>query len=250
VLFRSIIDNSFARRHFTEKSPIGRRIVSGKNTFTIIGVVGEIKTSRLTDEAVPHVYVPYFTKSQHSLHGGRMAIVARASKNPMKIAGLVRQAIESIDPDQPAFNVMTLADRIWSSFPLQRPRIRSLVTGAFASLALLLAFVGIYGVVSFSVSRRVREIGIRMAYGATRAGIVKMILRETMITCVFGLIAGTAGAVVAGRFLSGFLYGVKAYDPAIFCMAILFVTAVVFTAGFIPACRAASAEPSACLRQE
>jgi putative ABC transport system permease protein len=134
--------------------------------------------------------------------------------------------------------------------PIQRQQTRSFVVGAFAALALLLAFIGIYGVVSFSVSRRVREIGIRMAVGATRVDIIKMILRETMITCAFGLIFGTAGAIAAGRYLSSFLYGVTARDPMTFTAAIFFVTAVVFAAGFIPAYRAASAEPSVCLHKE
>ena len=242
----AIIDNLFARRYFAGESPVGRQIIFNKNTLTIIGVVGEIKYYQMREETRPHFY---------TLYTGRIInintpvnIVARASRNPMELAGLIRQALQSVDPDQPAFDVKTVDDMVLE--PIKRQRTQSFVVCAFAVLALLLAFIGVYGVVSFSVNRRVREVGIRMTFGATRADIVKMILRETMIACMTGIILGTAVAVAVGRFLSGLLYGVTTTDPSIFAMAILFVAAIVFTAGFIPAYRAASAEPSDCLRHE
>ena len=245
-----IIDNSFARRYFAGKSPIGRQISGfGKDPLTIIGVVGEIKTNRLAD-ASPQIYRPYFQRSAIAAPVW-MTIVARASKkskDPMKLAVLISQALQSVDPDQPAFYVRTLQDLTLNS--IQRQRVRSYVVGAFTALALLLAFIGIYGVVSFSVNRRVHEIGIRMAHGATRAGIVKLILRENMIICMFGIILGAAGAITTGRFLASLLYGVTAYDASTFIIAIVFVTAVVFAAVLIPAYRAASSEPAACLRHE
>ena len=245
----AIVDSLLSRRYFAGESPIGRRIIFNKSPLTIVGVVGEIKISQLNKEVRPQIYTPYFfQKIPSNFQPVWMTIVARASKDPMKLAGLIRQVLESVDPDQPAFNVMTLEEVILT--PILRQRTRSFVVGAFTALALLLAFIGIYGVVSFSVTRRIREIGIRMAFGATRANIILMILRETMITCAFGIVIGAACAVAAGRFLSSLLYGVKATDPATFVIAIIFVTAVVFAAGFIPAYRAASADPSTCLRHE
>jgi len=156
--------------------------------------------------------------------------------------GICSLSFLSVHRPGPAFNIRPLEDLIANT--LQQQRLRSFVVGAFAALVLLLAFIGIYGVVAFSVNRRVREIGIRMAFGATKTDILKMILRETMITCAFGIILGVAGAIAAGRILASFLFGVTSYDPA------TFVAAVVFAAGFIPAYRAASADPATCLHHE
>ena len=246
----AIIDHSFARRYFAGKNPIGRQITgAGKDPLTIIGVVGEIKTYQMA-EASPQMYRPYFQRSA-IFAPVWITIVARASqksKDPMKLAGLIRQALQSVDPDQPAFDVRTLQDLTLNT--IQRQRVRSYVVGAFTALALLLAFIGVYGVVSFSVNRRVHEIGIRMALGATRAGIVKLIFWENMITCAFGIVFGAVGAIAVGRLLASLLYGVTAYDASTFAMAIVFVAAVVFAAVLIPAYRAASAEPAACLRHE
>ena len=245
----AIIDSSFARRYFGEKSPLGRRIRAfEKEPLTIIGVVGEIRNHHLIEGARPQIYTSYFQGSTNTTLIF-MTIAARGSgKNPMQLAAPIRQVLQSIDPDQPAFNVRTLEDLIGDT--LRRQRIRSLIVGAFAALALLLAFIGIYGVVSFSINRRIREIGIRMTFGATKADIVKMILRETMITCAFGIILGTSAAIATGRFLASLLYGVTAYDSATFSVAILFIAVVVFAAGFIPAYRAASTEPADCLHYE
>ena len=244
-----IIDSSFTRRYFKGKSPLGLRITGfGKEPLTIIGVVGEIQNYQLGEIAKPQIYTSYLQSSSITTPIWMNIVVRGSGNKPMQLAAPIRQALQSIDPDQPAFNIKTLEDLVGDS--LRRQRIRSFVVGAFAALALLLAFVGIYGVVAFSVNRRVHEIGIRMAFGATRANILIMILRETMLTCVFGVILGVGGAFAAGRILASLLYGVTATDPVTFVLATVFVIAVVLAAGFIPAYHAASADPADCLRHD
>ncbi len=242
----AIIDDAFAHRYFPNRDPVGRQIkVLLKRSWTIVGVVGDVRQYPIEKNAKPQIYIPYL-QSPYPIPF--MSIVARCARDPIKLGAFARDALKNIDPDQPAFDIKTLEDRVSGS--LNKRKINSTVVGSFAALALLLAFIGIYGVVSFSVSRRTHEIGVRLALGADKSDVLRMILKDSMGTCIVGLLLGTAWALAATRVIATMLYGVSATDGAIFITALLFVAAVVLLASYIPARKAAMLDPARSLRYE
>jgi predicted permease len=241
----AILDNNMVRRYFSNQNPIGRQINLFKHRWTIVGVVRDVYQHEFERKQEPQIYLHYL---QLPYPIPRMSIVARCSRNPMELAAQVRDVLKGIDPDQPAFDIMTLKDRLSGS--LRGRRTNFSVIGSFAALALLMAFIGVYGVVSFSVSRRAHEIGIRMALGASKSNVLVMIIRESMSICLVGLLVGVAGALLATRIISSLLYKVSATDPLIFAAALLFVSVVVLIASYIPARRVATTDPARSLRYE
>jgi predicted permease len=242
--YQAMIDQRLARQAFPHEDPIGKRIRFGIGvSATIVGVVGSIKESGLSNEAPPMLYLPVELYPIPTL-----AVVARVHGAPLAIAPAVRGAVRGLDRDLPVYDVLALGDVISSS--VAAPRTRMLVLGLFAVLALLLAAVGIYGVVAYAVTRRTREIGVRMALGASPGQVVGSVMEQGLRPVGLGIAAGLAGAFALGRLIQSQLFGVSPTDPATYAAIVLVLAAVAALACMIPARRAARVDPARALRAE
>ncbi len=246
-----IISRSLAKEYFPKENPIGLRIKTAfeRNAIqkdpwqTIVGVVGDVHQDGLDREPQPQVYRFY-------LQAGTpfMALIARVSADPRKITEAFRNQAVSVDRDQPPFGVATLGDMLETGL---KPRTNNLVLlGAFALFALALASVGIYGVVSYNVSGRTHEIGIRMALGGTPASVVGLIVGGAMLRALIGMVIGLFAAAALSRFLSSLLFGVTALDPVTFVAVSALELFIAFLASSLPSLRASRVHPVAALRCE
>ena len=242
-----LINETLANRYFHGEDPIGRRlsITFGDEPAMreIVGVVGDVKHRGLTNESGSEVYVPY---PQLPLVG--MNIVARAAGDPMSVVAAVRNEAFAIDRNQPVANIKTMEQYLADS--TARPRFNTVLLGLFATLALALAVVGIYGVMSYFVTQRTHEIGIRLALGARSRDVSRMIVRQGMALTVSGLAIGLTLAFVATRLLTNLLYGVGPADPLTFAVISSLFALVALLACYIPARRAAKVDPIVALRHE
>ena len=239
-----IINEAFERTYFAGEDPLGKRLIidMGQSaTCEIIGVARDIKQFALEMESPPTMYLP-------SLSVGRANLVVRTSGDPLAMSANVRTAVQSVDKDQPVANVSSM-DQILSS-SVAEPRFRTLLLGVFAALALVLAGVGIYGVMSYSVARRTHEIGIRMALGARSSDTLKLIVRQGLTLAVIGVTVGVAAALALTRLLTTLLFGISATDPRTFAVIALLLTFVALVACYIPARRATRVDPMQALRCE
>ncbi len=243
-----VINETLARRHFPGEDPLGKRIVlnyPNPHTETIVGVVADMKRYGLDADARPEVYRPYL---QLSLFPGQMKLAIRTSGDPLDLAAALRGAVLAVDPDQPIYSVMTMEQRLADSVASRRFQI--LLFGIFAAAALVIASVGIYGVLSYAVSRRSQEIGIRMALGARPLDVLKMILRQGMVVTLAGVLAGLAASFALTRVMKSLLFDVSATDPLTFALVALLLLSVALLACWIPARRAARVDPMISLRHE
>ncbi len=237
-----IVDESFARRYCLGGRCLGGRIGFRRVVFTIVGIVANAR-----DEAeqapTPEVYVPFAQASQPY-----MAVLVRTAGNPKLWASAVRSQVAIIDKDQPPHDVMTLDDLRTQS--LTPRRVNMLLFGAFGALGLILASIGIYGMVSYSVSQRTHEIGVRMALGAERGDVLRFVIRQGLTVILIGVAVGIIGALALTRFLSTLLYGVKPTDPATIAAVSVLLIVVAALASVIPARRATTLDPMVALRYE
>jgi putative ABC transport system permease protein len=250
-----LISESMAKRFWPDQDPLGRHLTM---TFfpdkvrEIVGIVGDVKLAGMDAAAsAATVYLPASQLSASSLgewHSFPMQLALRTQAQPSSLVSAVTAAIHTIDSDQPVTDIMTMDDVVDTS--LSQRRFSMLLLAAFAVLALLLAAVGIYSVLSFAVRRRVREIGIRVALGAEVKDILRLIVTEGMKPALIGLLLGAAGALALGRVLASFIYGIAAYDPLTFAAVAALLAAVALLASIIPAYRAARIEPTRALREE
>jgi putative ABC transport system permease protein len=239
-----VINESMARRFWPGADPLGRRISWGGNNWrTIVGIVGDVKNEGLDASTGFQSYVPY---TQSPSPG--MAIVVRASANPQNLATEIRSQVLAVDREQPVFNIKLLESIVADSVGGQR--LTTLLLGLFGALALILAAVGIYGVLSFSVAQRTHEIGIRMALGAQRSDILKLVVGQGLVLALVGVGLGLVAAFALTRLMSSLLYGVTASDPLTFATAPLLLALVALAASFIPARRATRVDPMEALRYE
>jgi putative ABC transport system permease protein len=246
----AVVSESFARRFWPEAKALGQRIdpgFSGTSWCTVVGVVGDVKQSGLASKAPLTIYLPYSQAPQPRLMNF-MTIVVRTPLNPTEMANAVRRLIQSVDRDLPIYGIASMEDLISTS--TSEPRVRSILFGFFAALALVLATVGVYGVVSYSVVQRTHEIGIRMALGAQKSDVLGMVVGQGLRLALLGVAIGIAGALALTRFLTSFLYGVKPTDPVTFIAVALLLISVVLVACYIPARRAAKVDPMLALRYE
>jgi ABC-type antimicrobial peptide transport system permease subunit len=209
-------------------------------------VVGDVRNNTLEQEPSPEFYIPY---TQTILPGPlSVTYVVRASINPLLLVNEVRKAVQAVDQDQAASSIQTLDEVITAATVMQR--FRMVLIGFFALLAFVLAILGIFGVMSYSVGQRSREMAVRVALGANRSSVIWLVVRQGMSVAAFGLAGGILGALGLTRFLSGFLYDVKPTDIITFLAAVLLLTGASFVACYLPARRASSVDPVKALRVE
>jgi len=244
-----------ARRVFPGENPIGKRIIcTGRisvgekgSLCEVIGVVRDVPYSALKDES-EYRNTMYMTYLQSPTGRGEMELIVRASAAGANVAAQVRREVAALDPYLPAFVVRSLATEMDAA--LTRERLLALISTVFGGLAALLAAIGLYGVVAYSVSRRAQEIGVRMALGALPGRVQRLVLRETLALAALGIVCGLPVALAATRLLAGFLYGVRPGDPIVLAASVGFLVATAAVAGYIPARRAARIDPVIALRDE
>jgi putative ABC transport system permease protein len=239
-----VVDEELARRYFPGSSPLGREIYQQGRRCEVIGVVGSIQSARMTDrEHRPHMYEPL---SQYCWT--RATFVVKAAGDPVALTKSLRQSIWSVDRYLPVARVQTMQGVVRDS--LSMPRLSAVVLGLFAGTALILTLIGIYGIITGTVSQRTREIGIRMTFGARPFDVIKFLMASGLVLIGLGLLAGLAGAVVLCRLLESQLYGISSADPVSYGSVIVFVVTVSLLACVIPALKAARVDPMVALRCE
>jgi len=242
----AIVSDGMAKRFWPGEDPIGRTFVVGTRqpiTYEIVGVAGDVKRMTLTAAMPPEIYVPF---AQSTI--GRLEFLVRTEGRPAEMAAAVKAQMWSVDKDIPANYLNTMDQLIQGS--LAQPRFNAALLAAFAGLALILAMVGLYGVIAYSVSQRTREIGVRMALGAQRADIFRNVLAHGMTLTLAGIVAGLGAALALAGFLSGLLYGISALDPATYAGVTTVVILVALAACYLPARRATLVDPMVALRAE
>jgi predicted permease len=245
-----IVNETMARRFWPEMDPIGRRIKWGANDpaspwLTIVGQVADVKVSALDAETRPQVYMPF---GQQTGPGGPIFLVVRSEGEAGNLISEMRAAIWSVDPDLPIYDVRSMGQILAESIAERRFLVSMLA--AFAALALTLAVVGLYGVISYSIAQRTREIGIRMALGADRRDVLKLTMGKGMAPALIGVITGLATACWPTPLAKSMLFGVSANDPLTLGGASLLVIAAAFVSSFLPARRAIGANPMKSLRYD
>jgi predicted permease len=245
----SIISEAMARVYFPNQDPLGRQISFGFDPSggdamrEIVGIVGNVRDVSLGQNPGPMMYVPY---SQAPFWGANL--VVKTTLSTAGVADAIRKEVQKIDKDLPVTDIAKMSDLINAS--VAQPRFRTFLLGLFAAMALVLAATGIFGVISYSVSRRTNEIGIRIALGASRKTILGMILRETLILTFLGLAVGLPCALAASHLVGHLLFNVSANDPATLAAVAVCLAAVAALAGYIPARRAMRVDPMVALRYE
>src|SRR6266498_3273510 len=239
-----IVDETIARRQFADEDPIGKRITFGDTQWwTVVGVVGAVRHYGLKREARMHAYQPYQQASS-----GNMTIVARVTGEPASLTAALRGEVAALDKDLPLYAPRLMTEVVETA--MWDDKYVGILFGLFAALALSLAAVGIYGVVSYSVAQRTREIGIRVALGAQTGDVMRMIIRQGLALAALGAVIGLGGAALAAQLMKSLLFNVSATDPATFTLLPLSLLAVALAACWLPAWRAAKVDPMIALRTE
>jgi putative ABC transport system permease protein len=243
----ALISESASQRYWKGRDPVGAHITFGDpadpeaSWLTVVGVVGDVLHERLNSEAYPQIYVPFEQSPMRS-----MVLTLRTSGNPSALVPALRRELAALDPNLPLADVSTLDDR--KAVSLSRPRVNATVLGGFALAALVLAAVGIYGVVAYGVVQRTRELGIRMALGAGGSTLLAMVIRQGMRPVLGGMAVGLLGALAGGRLIRGLLFGVGSGDPGTLAAVTCFLVAVALAAMYLPARRASRSDPMTALR--
>jgi putative ABC transport system permease protein len=258
-----VVSESMARKHFPGEDPIGKMLqvefsagglsVLEDQPRQIVGVVGDVRYWGLYGDPPPTLYVPHLqhiwvSPSGISLYHLSRTFFIRTSTNPMILASSLRQVVAQVDRDQPVFDIMPMEQSLSDWVGYQRFYMQ--LFGIFASLAVFLAVIGIYGVMSYSVARRTHEIGIRVAIGASRGRVLLLVLRQALKLTLAGVAIGIGAAIGVTRLIANWLYGVKPVDPLTFTIVSLVLIGVGLLASYIPARRAARVDPVVALRYE
>jgi predicted permease len=242
----AIIDESTARKYWPTRDPLGRRVRFRRDPTkpwtTIVGIVKDIKSDGLDIDGVPHIYVPTYQDSNK-----RLSVVLRTSLSATALEPQIRREIQSIDPSLPVFGVASMNDVLERS--LASRRFSADLVGGFAALAVLLASIGIYGLLAYMVGQRSREIGIRMALGARREDIQRMFLRKGIALAGVGVVVGLVFSASSASVMASLLYGVRPHDGVVFLIVPLLLFAVAVLASYLPARRAAKVDPLSAFRE-
>src|SRR5712691_7316914 len=247
----AVVDETFVRAHYPGQSALGKRLRFGSSRdpddkakwLEIVGVVGHVKNYGVDQESRVEVWLPYFQNPT-----GSVTLIVRADKDPAALASGLREAVKAVDPEVPVYSVRTLADLV--SDRTAPRRLAVMLITVFAAIALLLAAVGIYGVMSYAVAQRTQEIGIRMALGAERRDILRMVLRHGSLMAVTGIALGVVTALALARLITSLLFQVSATDPPTFSVVPLVLIGVALLACYIPARRATRVDPLVALRDQ
>jgi predicted permease len=253
-----IVNEALARREFPRESPLGKRITFGDGRvtpkwMTVVGIVKDVKQGSWTDAASDEMYVPFrqsgnFFFSGTGPHAAGMTLVVRTNIDPQSLARAIKTAVWSVDRNLPVSHVETLENTIGNA--TWQSRFSFQLVGLFSALALVLAMIGIYGVMAYEVARRTHEIGIRMALGAGRRSIASLIARQSLPIALIGIACGLAAAAGLARLMRGILYEVDPVDPVTFASVATLVLIVATLAALVPARRAMRVDPMIALRHE
>jgi predicted lysophospholipase L1 biosynthesis ABC-type transport system permease subunit len=238
-----IVSDALARRDFPGESPLGQRVKFQGQWRTIVGVVGDVHYQKLSRDVEATIYAPPAQRGSWSLQ-----VLIRSAAEPTALAGPVRAVIHDVEPRATVISENDMRELIRRSSVEER--YRTLLISLFGVLAVLLASIGIYGVTARAVARRTREVGIRLALGATSAGVVRLLVWHTLTGVIGGLVLGLLGGVFAGKLLSPFLFGVEATDPTTYGAMVGLLTFVSVLASWLPARRAGRLEVAGVLRGE
>jgi putative ABC transport system permease protein len=243
----AIVNETLARRYWPGENPVGRRILMGagdrREAVEIVGVVGDVKSFGLEEETHAELFRPY-AQSPSPLLG----LAVRTGGDPSSLAAALRQAVWSVDPDQPVRNLMPMDDLAAESLAFRR--VGMMLAAGFGALALALAAMGIYGVLNYAVHVRTREIGVRVALGATRRQVARLVVRDALVMAGLGVLVGLAAAAALTSVLRSLLFGVQPGDPATYLAVAAILLAVALAAAWLPARRATSVDPVVALRME
>jgi predicted permease len=245
--FVAIISESLARQSFGDNDPLGKQLRCGLDSdkwMTIVGVVGEVRQDSPATPPAPTLYMPL---TQHPSYANEIDVVMRTKLEPLAVMETARETMKRVDP-QVATRFTTMNALVTES--TATPRFRSWLVGGFAVLGVLLAMLGIYGVMAYTVAQRTFEVGVRMTFGAERKDILGMVLGRAMRLTAAGIVLGLVLTVGVVRLVSSMLFGVTAEDPISFAIAIGTLTLVALAAAYFPARRAASVDPLAAIRYE
>ena len=237
-----IVNEKFAHANWPGENPIGKNVYFGKNAIQVIGVAADVHDEGLAAPVGPMVYGPAGFFPRSSLH-----LFVRTSQDPLALAGTIRSAIWQVDKDEPV-EITTLDDVLATS--TAQPRMIASLLGAFGAIALLLAGIGVYGMLAYNVRRKLHDIGVRIALGARPSDVVRLVLGESLRLTVAGLAMGTAAAFIATRVMRSVLYGIAPFDPITYISAIGVLLAVALTASALPTARALRIDPVIALRSE
>ncbi len=243
-----VISEAVVRRYITSKRAVGAQIrfyAWADQPWTVIGVVGDVKTVRLDEHAPPTIYYSHLQGPAN-----RMSIAIRSAIEPSVVIGGVRRVVSALDPALPVYAIRSMQETINSSPAVYARRYPLVLIGAFAAASLILAIVGIAGVISYSVAQRTREIGVRVALGAERRTILAMVLKQGGALALPGVVIGVVAAFIAARWLRSVLYGVSAGDPLTYSAIAALIVGVALAASYVPARRAAALDPAQVLRSE
>ena len=240
-----VVSETFAAQSWPDDNPIGKRIRfrGSEHWMRVVGVTGDVKHVDLEESVRPGIYIPYAWETSSDMYG-----IVRTSGHPLDLVAPIRQTVRTMDPDLPIQDIQTMSERMKKSMVLWLTF--SWLFGIFGTVAGLMAFGGIYGVVSYSASRQTQEIGIRMALGAQRWDVVLQVMRQGAILIALGLVIGLVGAFALSRMLTAYLFGVGPTDVLTFVGVCVLVVVAATLACFLPARRAAKIDPMEALRYE
>jgi putative ABC transport system permease protein len=247
----AVVDEVFVQKYFRDQDPIGKRVTFGPapgdtvpRWITIVGVVGHTAHEGLDADARLQLYLPYRFAGDLPF----MSVAVRTTGDPLAMTRAVRAAVQSVDKDMPLFGINTMEDMLDAS--VGQRKLLMVLLGAFSGIALLLSSIGIYGVMSYSVAQRAREIGIRVALGASRTRVLSLVVGQGMALAALGVGIGLLGALGLTRLLASQLFSVTATDPVTFTLVAALLSSVALLATLLPALRATRVDPVVALREE
>ena len=240
----ALVNQAMARKFFAGEEVIGKRITfDGTDYWSIVGVVGDTRQEGLTTDPYPQVYVPFAQRPRRG-----MALILRTAGDPLAAVPALKQVMARVDPEIALSGVASMRQLIDRS--IAQPRVNTVLLGAFAGIALLLAAVGIYGVTAYGVAQRTREIGVRMALGARPRDVLGLVVRQGMLPVAVGTVVGLLAALAGTRVMRGLLFGIEATDPLTFTAIPALLALVALAASILPARRAARVDPMVALKEE